>query len=56
MIDYVGRDVPKARVQTRCKGTATLTDKVRFVALAFPVVFTTIFILNLVLEYASKVH
>lgn len=56
MIDYVGRDVPKARAQTRSKDATTLAEKCKFVAFAFPVVFTTIFILNLVLEHASKYH
>lgn len=54
MIDYVGRDVPKSRAQTRRKGRATAREIIHFVSLAFPVVFTILFILNQVLEYASR--
>ena len=54
MIDYVGRDVPKARAQTRRKGRASTGEVIRFVSLAFPVVFTVLFILNQILEHASR--
>lgn len=54
MIDYIGRDLPKPRAQTRRKGTAPLAEKIKFVALAFPVVFTVLFILNQVMEHAGK--
>lgn len=54
MIDYVGRDVTKARAQTRRKGSSSIAEKIRFTALAFPVVFTILFVLNQILEHASR--
>jgi len=54
MIDFVGRDVPKARTQTHPKGRAGAGEIIRFVCLAFPVVFTVLFILNQILEHASR--
>jgi len=53
MIDYVGRDVPKAHAQTRRKGRASAGEIAKFISLAFPVVFTILFVLNQILEHAS---
>ena len=54
MIDYVGRDTQKPRTQVRRKGETTTAEKAWFVAKAFPVVFTVVFILNQILEHASR--
>jgi hypothetical protein len=54
MIDYVGRDGHKPRTQVRHKNVTPLAEKAKFVAVAFPIVFTVIFILNQILEHASR--
>lgn len=56
MIDYVGRDSVTTAKQATRKAEYSLKKKILYTLNAFPIVFTIIYVLNLVMEHASRHH